>query len=85
MEILEEKINPKKSPLWLLSLIVVMPTFFAFLATSSSNAALMHIAGSFGSTADEAKWVLTSYMIANGIFLPLTGWLERTLGSLNFF
>ena len=84
MEILEEQINPKKAPLWLLSLVVVMPTFFAFLATSSSNAALMHIAGSFGSTADEAKWVVTSYMIANGIFLPLTGWLERTLGRLNF-
>ena len=77
-------INPKKAPLWLLSLVVVMPTFFAFLATSSSNAALMHIAGSFGSTADEAKWVVTSNMIANGIFLPLTGWLERTLGRLNF-
>ena len=84
MEILEGQINPKKAPLWLLSLVVVMPTFFAFLATSSSNAALMHIAGSFGSTSDEAKWVVTSYMIANGIFLPLTGWLERTLGRLNF-
>ena len=84
MDILEEQINPKKAPLWLLSLVVVMPTFFAFLATSSSNSALMHIAGSFGSTSDEAKWVVTSYMIANGIFLPLTGWLERTLGRLNF-
>lgn len=84
MELLEEQINPKKAPLWLLSLVVVMPTFFAFLATSSSNSALMHIAGSFGSTSDEAKWVVTSYMIANGIFLPLTGWLERTLGRLNF-
>ena len=84
MELFEEQINPKKAPLWLLSLVVVMPTFFAFLATSSSNAALMHIAGSFGSTSDEAKWVITSYMIANGIFLPLTGWLERTLGRLNF-
>ena len=51
----DKTINPQKAPLWLLSLVVVMPTFFAFLATSSSNAALMHIAGSFGSTADEAK------------------------------
>ena len=73
-----------KSPLWLLSLVVVMPTFFAFLATSATNVALPHIAGSFGSTTDEAKWVVTSYMVANGIFLPLTGWLERKLGRLNF-
>ena len=84
MELLSDEINPKKAPLWLLSLVVVMPTFFAFLATSATNVALPHIAGSFGSTTDEAKWVVTSYMIANGIFLPLTGWLERKLGRLNF-
>lgn len=84
MELTEQQINPKKAPLWLLSLVVVMPTFFAFLATSATNVALPHIAGAFGSTTDEAKWVVTSYMIANGIFLPLTGWLERTLGRLKF-
>lgn len=84
MEVLKGQINPKNVPLWLLSLVVVLPTFFAFLATSATNVALPHIAGSFGSTTDEAKWVVTSYMIANGIFLPLTGWLERKLGRLNF-
>lgn len=84
VELLNEEINPRKAPLWLMSLVVVIPTFFAFLATSATNVALHHIAGSFGSTTDEAKWVVTSYMIANGIFLPLTGWLERKLGRLNF-
>lgn len=84
MEVLNETINPRKVPLWLLALVVTMPTFFAFLATSATNVALPHIAGAFGSTNDEAKWVVTSYMIANGIFLPLTGWLERKLGRLNF-
>jgi MFS transporter, DHA2 family, multidrug resistance protein len=74
----------KKTPLWLMSFIVTLPTFFAFLATSATNVALPHIAGSFGSTNDEAKWVVTSYMIANGIFLPLTGWLARKLGRLDF-
>ena len=84
MEVLEKEIDPQKAPLWLLSIVVTMPTFFAFLATSATNVALPHIAGTFGSTSDEAKWVVTSYMVANGIFLPLTGWLERTLGRLNF-
>ncbi|MBR1907347.1 DHA2 family efflux MFS transporter permease subunit [bacterium] len=84
MDLLNEQIEVRKAPLWLLSLVVTMPTFFAFLATSATNVALPHIAGAFGSTTDEAKWVVTSYMIANGIFLPLTGWLERTLGRLNF-
>lgn len=81
---LNETINPKKVPLWLLALVVSTPTFFAFLATSATNVALPHIAGAFGSTNDEAKWVVTSYMIANAIFLPLTGWLERNLGRLGF-
>ena len=84
MEILNEEINPRKVPLWLLALVVTLPTFFAFLATSATNVALPHIAGAFGSTSDEAKWVVTSYMIANGIFLPLTGWLERKLGRVGF-
>ena len=74
----------RKSPLWLLSLVVALPTFFAFLATSATNVALLHIAGAFGSTADEAKWVVTSYMVANAVFLPLTGWLERRLGRIKF-
>ena len=81
---LHEKIIPKNVPLWLLALVVTMPTFFAFLATSATNVALPHIAGAFGSTTDEAKWVVTSDMVANGIFLPLTGWLERKLGRLGF-
>ena len=61
----DKTINPQKAPLWLLSLVVVMPTFFAFLATISSNSALMHIAGSFRSTLDYAKCVVTSYIIVN--------------------
>ncbi|MCD7878902.1 MAG: DHA2 family efflux MFS transporter permease subunit [Candidatus Gastranaerophilales bacterium] len=81
---MEQSLNERKTPLWLLSFVVTLPTFFAFLATSATNVALPHIAGSFGSTNDEAKWVVTSYMVANGIFLPLTGWLERKLARLNF-
>ena len=74
----------RKAPLWLLAFVISLPTFFAFLATSATNVALPHIAGAFGSTTDEAKWVVTSYMIANGVFLPLTGWLEKRLGRIGF-
>ncbi|MCD8378311.1 MAG: DHA2 family efflux MFS transporter permease subunit [Candidatus Gastranaerophilales bacterium] len=83
-ELIEENNSSRKAPLWLLSIVITMPTFFAFLATSATNVALPHIAGAFGSTNDEAKWVVTSYMVANGIFLPLTGWLVRKLGRLGF-
>ncbi len=70
---LYEKLN---IPLWLLTISVMLPTVFSMLATSSVNVALPYISGQFGSTTDEANWVVTSYMIAHAMMLPITGWLE---------
>ncbi len=50
------------------------------LDTSVVNVSLPHIAGSLSSTVDEATWVLTSYIVANAIILPITGWLANYLG-----
>lgn len=72
------------TPLWLIALTILLPTSFAMLATSATNVAIPHIAGFFGSTLDEANWVITSYMIANAILIPLTGWLENLMGRVNF-
>lgn len=63
-------------PLWLIALSIMLPTVFSMLATSSVNVAIPYIAGGFGSTRDEANWVVTSYMIAHAMMLPITGWLE---------
>lgn len=63
-------------PLWAVTISVMLPTIFSMLATSSVNTALPYIAGQFGSTRDEANWVVTSYMIAHAMMLPITGWLE---------
>lgn len=63
-------------PLWLIACSVMLPTVFSMLATSSVNVAIPYIAGQFGSTRDEANWVVTSYMIAHAMMLPITGWLE---------
>ena len=73
-----------ETPLWLLAFTILLPTAFAMLATSATNVAIPHIAGSFGSTLDEANWVITSYMIANAILIPLTGWLENYMGRVQF-
>lgn len=70
---LYEKLN---IPLWLITISVMLPTVFSMLATSSVNVAIPYIAGQFGSTRDESNWVVTSYMIAHAIMLPITGWLE---------
>ncbi len=74
----------RRFPLWLISVTVILPTFFAMLATSATNVALPHMGGAFGATNDETKWVITSYMVSNAVFLPLTGWFESTLGRKNF-
>ena len=70
---LYEKLN---IPLWLITISVMLPTVFSMLATSSVNVAIPYMAGQFGSTRDEANWVITSYMIAHALMLPISGWLE---------
>jgi DHA2 family multidrug resistance protein len=50
------------------------------LDTSVVNVSLPHIAGSLSSSVDEATWVLTSYLVANAIILPITGWLANYMG-----
>ena len=55
-------------------------TFMEVLDTTVVNVSLPHISGSLSSTIDESTWVLTSYLVANAIILPLTGWLARQFG-----
>ena len=50
------------------------------LDTSVVNVSLPHIAGSLSSSVNEATWVLTSYLVANAIILPITGWLAAVMG-----
>lgn len=61
-----------------------MPTSFAALATTATNVAIPHISGYFAATADEAKWIVTSYMVANACMIMLSGWLEHLLGRKQF-
>ncbi len=68
------------SPLWLKALSILLPTSFACLATSATNVAIPHISGYFGSTTDEANWIITSYMIANACLILMSGWLENIMG-----
>src|SRR5436305_6379684 len=55
-------------------------TFMEVLDTTVVNVSLPHIAGNLGATVDEATWVLTSYLVANAVILPLTGWLSNQFG-----
>jgi DHA2 family multidrug resistance protein len=76
--------RPRHSP-WLVALGVMLATFMQVLDTSIANIALPHIAGSLSATTDQATWVLTSYLVANAIILPMTGWLGNHFGRKRVF
>jgi DHA2 family multidrug resistance protein len=69
---------------WLIAAAVMLPTFMEVLDTAISSVALPHIAGSLSATTDEATWVLTSYLVANAIVLPASGWFSLRFGRRNF-
>jgi DHA2 family multidrug resistance protein len=62
-----------------------MGTFMEVLDTSIANVALPHIAGSLSASQDESTWVLTSYLVANAIILPISGWISSVMGRKNFY
>jgi len=65
---------------WIVAISVMFATFMEVLDTTVVNVSLPHIAGSLSATEDEAAWTLTSYLVANAIILPITGWLASRLG-----
>ena len=69
---------------WVVALTVTLSTFMEVLDTSIANLSLPHIAGSMAASYDEATWVLTSYLVANAVILPLSGWLTGILGRKRF-
>ena len=62
-----------------------MATFMELLDTSISNVSLPHIAGGLGTSYDESTWVLTSYLVANAIILPMSAWLSRAFGRKRYY
>jgi DHA2 family multidrug resistance protein len=73
-------INP-----WLIAITVTIATFMELLDTSIANVALPHVAGGLAVSYDESTWVLTSYLIANAVVLPLSAWLSRVFGRKNYY
>src|SRR5512141_1473017 len=75
--------RPRHNP-WVIAIAVMLATFMEILDTSVAIVSLPHIAGSLSATNDEATWVLTSYLIANAIILPASGWFSRRFGRKRF-
>ena len=76
--------KPKVNP-WLIAATVALAAFMEVLDTSIANVALPYIAGGLGASEDQSTWVLTSYLVANAIVLPMGGWASSVLGRKRFF
>src|SRR5437660_4281835 len=77
---LRPAINP-----WFVAIAVVVPAFMEVLDTTIANVALRYIAGGLAAAQTDSEWVITSYLAANAIVLPISGWLSAQLGRRNYF
>jgi DHA2 family multidrug resistance protein len=74
-----------RSNKWLIAVIVTLAAFMEVLDTTIVNVSLPHIAGNMSVSNDDATWTLTSYLIANGVVLTISGWFQRVLGRKRYF
>jgi DHA2 family multidrug resistance protein len=77
---LTQGVNP-----WLVTASVMLPTFMEVLDTAIASVALPYIAGSLSASNSEATWVLTSYLVANAVVLPISGWVANRIGRKRFY
>ena len=73
-----------RSP-WLIAIVVSIATFMVVLDTAIANVALRYIAGSLAVSVDESTWIVTTYLIANAVVLPVSGWLSNVIGRKRFY
>ena len=70
---------------WLVAVVISIATFMQVLDTSIANVALQYIAGSLAASIDESTWILTSYLVASAVVLPISGWLSGVIGRKRFY
>src|SRR3954467_9850264 len=70
---------------WMIAFTVVLASVIELIDTSIVNVALPHMMGNLGATLDEVGWVVTSYIVANVIVVPMTAWLAARFGRRNYF
>src|SRR5262245_28062770 len=70
---------------WLIAVVVLVPTFMEILDTTIANVALRYISGGLSAAVTDSEWVITSYLAANAIVLPISGWLSQYLGRRKYF
>ena len=77
---IQRAINP-----WFVAVTVVIPTLMGVVSTTIVGVARPYIAGGLSAAAVDSEWVMTTYLAAHALILPLTGWLSAHLGRRNYF
>ncbi len=80
----QEEWKPKFNP-WIVSVPIIGAAFMFVLDETIANVALLHMAGSYSASREEALWILTSYLIASGIIIPAVDWFCKLMGRKAFF
>ena len=70
---------------WLIGLVLSIATFMLVLDTSIVNVALLDIAGDLSASADQATWIITTYLVANAVIIPVSGWLANVIGRKRYY
>src|SRR5258708_1472454 len=81
----EQHLEAGSAQKWLIALAVMLGTTLEVLDTSIVNVALPHMQGTFSASVDEIAWIVTSYLVANGIMIPMTGWISPRFGRKRYF
>lgn len=76
---------PKTTNKWLIAVATLLGPLMQNIDTAVANVALPHMAGTFSVGVDEIAWVLTAYLVANAIILPMTGFLGMRFGRKRFY
>jgi len=70
---------------WIITITVILASMIELIDTSIVNVALPQMMGNLGATLDQIAWVVTGYVVANVIVIPMTGWFAAVLGRRNYF
>src|SRR6202049_2889299 len=81
----EQHLEAGSAQKWLIALAVMLGTTLKVLDSSIVNVSLPHMQGSFSASVDEIAWVVTSYLVAAGIMIPMTGWIAERFGRKRYF
>ena len=79
-----QTVRPQINP-WIVALTVTLATFMELLDTSIANVSLPYIAGGLGRSFDEVTWILTTYLVANAVVLPMSAFFSRLFGRKNYY